>query len=129
MKKTQLKTFDVGIISWGTSLPSCAVTTDTIAKSQGKNDNPGISLGIVQKTCPQPDEDTATLAVEASSEALSKLNDSTIRESIGSLLIGSESHPYAVKPTGTIVAQAPVSSLFLVWLTSTACKAGTPRYN
>lgn len=126
MEKNKIKKFDVGIISWGVAIPSYAVTTETIAKSQGKNDNPGINLGIIQKTCPQPDEDSATLAVAASTDALNKLTDKTIKESIGSLLIGSESHPYAVKPTGTIVAQALGLSAFLSMADlQFACKAGT----
>lgn len=126
MNTNKQKKHDIGIISWGISIPSCAVTTETIASSQGKKDNPGINLGIIQKTCPQPDEDSATLALAAACDALSKLDNSTIKESIGSLLIGSESHPYAVKPTGTIVAQALGLSPFLSMADlQFACKAGT----
>lgn len=126
MQQTNLIKPAVGIISWGTALPSCAVTTRTIADSQGKIDNPGISLGIVQKTAPQPDEDSATLAVAASSVALSKLSDDSVKSQLGSLLIGSESHPYAVKPTGTIVSQALglPAELSMADL-QFACKAGT----
>lgn len=116
----------VGIVSWGTAIPSQAVATSTIATSQGKLDNPGISLGITQKTCPQVDEDTATLAVSASQYALHKISDINLKESIGSLLIGSESHPYAVKPTGSIVAQALGLSPYLSMADlQFACKAGT----
>lgn len=116
----------VGIVSWGTSIPSQAVTTTTIALSMGKKDNPGDNLGITQKTCPEPDVDTATLAVEASNNALAKLKDRDLRNSIGSVLIGSESHPYAVKPTGSIVAQALGLSPYLSMADlQFACKAGT----
>lgn len=126
MKKVQSKTRDIGIISWGASIPTSAVSTEIIAHSQGKTDNPGTSLGIVQKTAPQIDVDSATLAVAAAEDALSKLTDATIKESIGSLLIGSESHPYAVKPTGTIVSQALGLPPFLSMADlQFACKAGT----
>jgi len=94
--------------------------------SMGKNDNPGENLGINQKTCPEYDEDTATLAVEAANIALAKLPGNKLRKSIGSVLIGSESHPYAVKPTGTIVAQALGLSPYLSMADlEFACKAGT----
>ncbi len=116
----------LGIVSWGTALPSHAVTTDTIAASHGKTDNPGLSLGIVQKTCPRLDEDSSTLAVAATQIALAKVDTYNPKDQIGSLLIGSESHPYAVKPTGTIVAEALGLSR---WLSMAdlqfACKAGT----
>ena len=72
----------VGIISWGSSIPGNAVTTRIIADSQGKTDNPGRSLGIIQKTIPQPDVDAATLAVASASDSLSKLTDQTIKQSI-----------------------------------------------
>lgn len=126
MNKQAHKKPTVGIISWGTSLPSCAVTTQTIALSQGKTNNPGDSLGIVQKTIPYPDEDTATLAVASASDAFNKLSNPSLKAQLGSLLIGSESHPYAVKPTGTIVSQAlglptNISMADLQF----ACKAGT----
>lgn len=49
------------------------------------------------------DEDTVTLAVAASERALATLQD---RPRISALLVGSESHPYAVKPTSVIVAEA-----------------------
>ncbi len=116
----------IGIVSWGTSIPSYAVATTTIAASLGKNDNPGESLGIIQKTCPELDEDSTTLAIEASNNALSKLKGQNIRNSIGSVLIGSESHPYAVKPTGTILSQALGLTPYLSMADlQFACKAGT----
>jgi hydroxymethylglutaryl-CoA synthase len=116
----------VGIVSWGTSIGHHAVTTATIAMSLGKDSNPGDSLGIIQKTCPSPDEDSATLAVEASLNALSKHKDHDLSSYIGSVLIGSESHPYAVKPTGTVLAQALGLSPYLSMADlQFACKAGT----
>ena len=45
---------------------------------------------------------------------------------IGAIYVGSESHPYAVKPTGTIVGQAiGTSSSFTAADLEFACKAGT----
>lgn len=120
------KSSSIGIISWGSAIPTSVVSTITIAKSQGKTDNPGVSLGIIQKTIPQPDEDSATLALSSASDALSKIKGKSLKDAIGSLLIGSESHPYAVKPTGTIVAGALGLSKFLSMADlQFACKAGT----
>ena len=117
---------EVGIVSWGYAIPHHSVLTSTIAESQGKTSNPGINLGIIQKTCPQIDEDAATLAISAASMAISKLSRAKFLGSIGSILIGSESHPYAVKPTGTIVAQALGLSQYLSMADlQFACKAGT----
>lgn len=49
------------------------------------------------------DEDAVTLAVAAAERALRTLPESA---NIAALLVGSESHPYAVKPTSIIVAEA-----------------------
>ena len=116
----------VGIVSWGTAIPSQAVSTKVISASQGKSDNPGEGLGINQKTCPAQDEDSATLAIQATQLAFARSTHQDQMSDLGSILIGSESHPYAVKPTGTIVAQAlglpvNVSMADLQF----ACKAGT----
>ncbi|MBV9331890.1 MAG: hydroxymethylglutaryl-CoA synthase [Alphaproteobacteria bacterium] len=49
------------------------------------------------------DEDTVTLAVAAAERALATVAQPT---GISALLVGSESHPYAVKPTSVIVSEA-----------------------
>ena len=126
MKKNKTVTRQVGITSWGTALPYHAVKSTVIAESQGKSDNPGDSLGVIQKTCPAVDEDAATLAIIAAENAIDRLPNDFVRSQIGSLLIGSESHPYAVKPTGTIVAQAlGLSENLSLADLQFACKAGT----
>lgn len=70
------------------------------------------------------DEDTSTLSVEASRNAI--LRAGIDPSKIGAVYVGSESHPYAVKPTATIVAEAigatpNVTAADLEF----ACKAGT----
>ena len=45
-----------------------------------------------------------TIAVEAARNALQRCGADPKR--IGAIYVGSESHPYAVKPTSTIVAEA-----------------------
>jgi hydroxymethylglutaryl-CoA synthase len=69
------------------------------------------------------DEDTVTLASLAAERALLTLPQDA---RIASLLVGSESHPYAVKPTSVIVAEALglAPDIFTVDL-EFACKGGS----
>jgi hydroxymethylglutaryl-CoA synthase len=57
-----------------------------------------------EKSVPAPDEDCATLSVSAARNAVQRAGIDP--QEIGAVYVGSESHPYAVKPTGTIVAEA-----------------------
>src|SRR5439155_653053 len=64
----------------------------------------GRGLNIRAKSVPGPDEDVITISVEAARACMAKVDiDPT---EIGAIYVGSESHPYAVKPTATIVAEA-----------------------
>ena len=93
----------VGIVSVGGYVPKFRLSVEEIAKSRGKDGKKiANSLGIKQKAVADFDEDTVSLAVEASRVVLSR---SGIKSNqLGAVLVGSESHPYAVKPTGSIVA-------------------------
>ncbi len=70
------------------------------------------------------DEDTVTLSIEAAEQAMALLPAGAPRPR--GLMIGSESHPYAVKPSSVIVAEALglAPELFVVDL-EFACKGGT----
>jgi hydroxymethylglutaryl-CoA synthase len=70
------------------------------------------------------DEDTITISVEAGRNALRRAQIDP--SDIGALYIGSESHPYAVKPSGTVVAEAlgVVPDVHIADY-EFACKAGT----
>ncbi|KUK79640.1 MAG: hypothetical protein XD95_0243 [Microgenomates bacterium 39_7] len=131
-------TRSVGIVSYGASLPAKAVSISSIEKAQGKK--PGLvgnSLKIEQKTVPAIDEDTVTFATGAANQAIvrlenasktlaKKLSSKLNKHDIGALFIGSESHPYAVKPSGTVVACAlGLSSQLAMADLQFACKAGT----
>lgn len=95
----------IGIVGYGTQIPRYRITVEEIAKVWGA-DAPSYKKGLNlnEKSVPAPDEDCATLAVNAARNALlrSKINPLEI----GAVYVGSESHPYAVKPTGTIVSEA-----------------------
>jgi hydroxymethylglutaryl-CoA synthase len=81
-------------------------------------------LRVSEKSVPDLDEDTATIAVEAARSALQRSGLSGA--DIGAIYVGSESHPYAVKPTATIVAEAVQATPELMAADyEFACKAGT----
>ena len=95
----------IGIVSYGSYIPKFRIKVEEIARVWGE-DAKKIKggLGVHEKSVPDVDEDTATIAVEAAREAIkrSKINPGDI----GAVFVGSESHPYAVKPTATIVGEA-----------------------
>jgi hydroxymethylglutaryl-CoA synthase len=114
-----------GIIGYGAYIPRNRIKVEEIAKVWGA-DAPSYKKGLLleEKAVPSPDQDTITMSVEASKNALRRAGIDP-RE-IGAVYIGSESHPYAVKPSGTVLAEAigatpDVHTADLEF----ACKAGT----
>ena len=115
----------IGIVSYGANIPRWRIKTEDIASVWGK-DGKTISkgLGINEKSVPSIDQDTATISVEAARAALKRCSINP--QDIGAIYIGSESHPYAVKPTGTIVGEAiGATPDLMVADYEFACKAGT----
>jgi hydroxymethylglutaryl-CoA synthase len=117
----------VGIVAYGAAIPKQKVLTSTIAQSQGKNSDLIKSLGVLSKTIPGIDEDTVTLSTAAGKVSLERfLANKGLIENISTLFIGSESHPYAVKPSGTVVKEALGLSNYLSMADlQFACKAGS----
>jgi hydroxymethylglutaryl-CoA synthase len=116
---------DIGIVSYGAYIPRFRIKAEEIASVWGK-DGKSISkgLGIYEKSVPSIDEDTATISVEAARNALKRCSINP--SEIDAIYIGSESHPYAVKPTGTIVGEAiGATPELMVADYEFACKAGT----
>lgn len=115
----------VGIVSYGTYIPKHRIKPSQIACAWGKETfDIEKSLGVNEKSVACVDEDAVTLAVEATLNAISPLNFDLSK--IGAITVGSESHPYAVKPTSTTVAGllGLPENLLAVDL-EFACKAGT----
>jgi hydroxymethylglutaryl-CoA synthase len=114
-----------GIVGYGVYIPSYRIKVEEIAKVWG-DDPKAVSRGLVvqEKSVPAPDEDTATISVEAARNSLKRaLIDP---KKIGAVYVGSESHPYAVKPTATIVSEAVGANPDLTAADlEFACKAGT----
>ena len=115
----------IGIVSYGTYIPKFRIKPSQIATAWGKDvQEIEKSLGIMEKAVASYDEDAITLAIEAGSNALTagKIDP----KSIGGITIGSESHPYAVKPSSTTVAEIlGMGTDYLAADLEFACKAGT----
>jgi hydroxymethylglutaryl-CoA synthase len=95
-----------GIVGYGAHLPRHRIKVEEIAKVWGA-DAPSYKKGLMlrEKSVPPPDMDTITLSVEAARNALRRAGGIDPAD-IGAIYIGSESHPYAVKPSGTTVGEA-----------------------
>ena len=114
-----------GIVSYGGYVPRYRIRTEEIARVWG-DDADAIKGGlrVESKSVPDEDEDTATISVEAARRALEEA--SVDGDDIGAIYVGSESHPYAVKPTATIVGAAVgATPLMTAADMEFACKAGT----
>ncbi|MPM45493.1 Hydroxymethylglutaryl-CoA synthase [bioreactor metagenome] len=126
MRKSQTLS-EVGIVAYGCSLPQRKISSQEIALGRQKSPDIPLSLGIHSKTFPQKDEDSITFAVAAGKQALERLTAANFAISeLEALFVGSESHPYAVKPSGTVIQSALglPETLALADL-QFACKAGT----
>lgn len=107
----------VAILGYGAYIPKYRLPTSEIAKIwKGGGTGPN-----TEKAVASVDEDTTTMAVEAARYAL---NMACIKD-LGAIFVGTESKPYAVKPTSTIVAQALGQHYVLASDLEFACKAGT----
>ncbi len=115
----------VGITSYGAYVPSYRVRLAEIATVWRKDPNEIIgSLGLEEKSVPAIDEDAVTLALESALQSFSTVNANPSDLSV--LFVGSESHPYAVNPTSTIVGELlGVGNAYLAADLQFACKAAT----
>ncbi len=115
----------VGIIGYGSYVPKLRIKVTEIArvwKKNGEKISKGIS--VEEKALGAFDEDSATIAVEAARTALKTAGVSG-RE-LGSIFVGSESHPYAVNPTASIIGEAiKAGPNYMAADLEFACKAGT----
>ena len=111
----------VGIIGYGAYVPRYRLPAAEVSRiwKGGKEAGP-----VKEKSVPGVDEDVITMSIEASRNALKRAHIDP--QELRAVWVGSESHPYAVKPSSTIVAEAigaPVSIQAGDW--EFACKAGT----
>lgn len=108
-----------GIYGYGAYIPIQILESQNIADVWQRPITP-----IKAKRFAYIDEDTITIAYEAARIAIE--SSRAPKEKIGAIFIGSESKPYAVKPSGTVLADAlgiPRTTLAADF--EFACKAGT----
>jgi hydroxymethylglutaryl-CoA synthase len=112
---------DVGIVGYGAYVPRYRIPAKEISKmwTGGMGGVP-----IQEKAVNGLDEDVVTMSIEAARNAMERgqIDPRQIR----AVWVGSESHPYAVKPSSTIVAEAigaVPNTQAADW--EFACKAGT----
>ena len=115
----------IGIVGFGSYIPKFRIKAEEIAQTFNQNISKiQSSLLINEKSVPGKDEDAATLSVQSAKNAL--LRAKIDRKKIGAVYVGSESHPYAVKPTSSILGQAlSLSNNYMAADLEFACKAGT----
>ncbi|MEJ2012006.1 MAG: hydroxymethylglutaryl-CoA synthase [Anaerolineales bacterium] len=111
----------VGIVGYGAYIPRYRLPASEVARIW-KGGEGGIP--IREKAVAGLDEDVITMSIEAARNALDRAQIDPAQ--IRAVWVGSESHPYAVKPTSTIVAEAigaTPNTQAADW--EFACKAGT----
>lgn len=95
----------VGIVGYGSYVPRRRIKLPDIARVWGADaESYERGLELHEKSVPARDEDTITMAVTAARRALKRAGIDPL--TIGAVYVGSESHPYAVKPSGTVLAEA-----------------------
>jgi hydroxymethylglutaryl-CoA synthase len=114
-----------GIVGYGAYIPKYRITAEEIAEVQEAN---AVAikrgLGLTEKSVPGKDEDAITISTHAARDALARAQIN--RKEIGAIYIGSESHPYAVKPSSAVVAEAiGIGNDYTAVDTEFACKAGS----
>ncbi|MBK9122681.1 MAG: hydroxymethylglutaryl-CoA synthase [Chloroflexi bacterium] len=111
----------VGIVGYGAYVPRYRLPGSEVARvwTNGLGGSP-----VTEKAVAGLDEDVTTMSIEAARNAVARAGvDPRL---IRAVWVGSESHPYAVKPTSTIVAESIGTSANIQaadW--EFACKAGT----
>jgi hydroxymethylglutaryl-CoA synthase len=116
----------VGIIGYGAYVPRYRLISQEVSElwTDGNATSP-----VREKSVPGLDEDVTTMSIEAARNAINRVearDRASLPMNIGAVWVGSESHPYAVKPTSTMVAEAIGATPYTQaadW--QFACKAGT----
>ncbi len=115
----------VGIVSYGVYIPKYRIKLEEIATAWHKEPRDILSgLQVNEKAVANLDEDAITMGVEASLAAFAAIQVSPV--GIDSVFVGSESHPYAVNPSSTKIAEyLGIGHDYLAVDLEFACKAAT----
>src|SRR5512142_684016 len=112
----------VGIVGYGAYVPRYRLPAKEVARIWTGGRTSG--LPIKEKAVPGLDEDVITMSIEAARNAMKRaeIDPADIR----AVWIGSESHPYAVKPSSTIIAEVIGAAPHIQAADmEVACQAGT----
>jgi len=112
---------EVGIAGYGAYVPRYRLPASEVSRVWT---NSTAGTPVQEKSVPGLDEDVTTMSIEAARNAIARAQ--VAPQDIRAVWVGSESHPYAVKPTSTIVAEAIGASPHVLaadW--EFACKAGS----
>lgn len=114
-----------GIIGYGVYTPIYRIKVSEIANVWKKDPAEIIAgLQVTEKSVPGFDEDAITMGIEAGKIAISMAGIS--EKEIGAVYVGSESHPYAVNPTSTSIAEyLGIGNDYFAADLEFACKAAT----
>jgi len=114
-----------GIIGYGTYIPKYRIKLADIANVWEKIPEEILGgLKVTEKAVSAIDEDAVTMGIEAGKKAL--LMSGIHATDIQSVYFGSESHPYAVNPSSSIVAEyLGVGNNYFAADLEFACKAAT----
>jgi len=111
----------VGIIGYGVYIPQYRLPASEILRIWSGDEG---GTPVKEKAVPGLDEDTVTISIEAARNALTRAGIDPLE--LRAVWVGSESHPYAVKPSSTIVAEAVGAPVHIQAADlEFACKAGT----
>jgi len=94
----------VGIVGWGAYIPRYRIKILEIASLWGFDPQLVKSLNIEEKAVANVDEDATTMGWYAARSAITRAGIDV--SEVGAIFVGTESKPYAVKPSATIIADA-----------------------
>src|SRR5512147_1025320 len=113
---------NVGIVGYGAYVPRYRLPAVEVARVWAGGKTGG--LPVKERAVGGMEEDVITMSIEAARNALARAGIHA--HALRAVWVGSESHPYAVKPSGTLVAEA-IGATPAVQTADYqfACKAGT----
>lgn len=114
-----------GVVSYAAYIPKYRLKISDISQVWGKDGKTvSQSLGVTEKSVAGLDEDAITLGYESARKAIERINLDP--KNIGSLFVGSESHPYAVNPSSTTIGEfLRIGNNYFAADLEFACKAAT----
>ncbi len=112
-----------GIVGWGVYIPRYRLRAEEIAKVWGFDLGAPKNIWIEEKAIGNVDEDTITIGYQAAKYAIARAGIDP--SEIDAVYVGTESKPYAVKPSATVIAEAlGVKPRHQVADLEFACRAG-----